>query len=260
MIRGLDKFKERFAGLADQYVLIGGTATYILLTDAGLEPRATKDLDIVLCLEALDAKFGKSFWDFVKEGNYENYRGSKERPIFYRFTKPKNNSFPFMLELLSRAPDWMQPPEDIHLGPIPIDGDIPSLSAILLDDDYYSFLHEHKIVLEELSIVNVQGLIPLKALAWLKLTEQKSSGEQIQSTNIKKHRNDILRLQQLLVPDEIVSLPESIKNDMGRFLDALAKAKNINLRQLGLGKTAELTVIVERLKKIYAVEDRTPRL
>lgn len=253
MIRGLEKFKERFAGLEEQYVLIGGTATYITLTDAGLEPRATKDLDIVLCLEALDAKFGEIFWGFVKEGGYENYQGSKDKPIFYRFTKPKNDSFPFMLELLSRAPDWMKPPEDIHLAPIPVDEDIQSLSAILLDGDYYNFLHEHKIVLEELSIVNVQGLIPLKAMAWLNLTEQKNSGEQVQSTNIKKHKNDVLRLQQLLIPEETVALPERIKNDMEKFLGELAKAEDIDLRQLGLGKGAELNVIIERIKKVYGL-------
>lgn len=253
MIRGLEKFKERFAGLEDQYVLIGGTATHIILTDAGLEPRATKDLDIVLCLEMLDAKFGKIFWDFIKQGGYENYQGSKDKPIFYRFTKPKDDSFPFMLELLSRAPDWMEPPENINLAPIPVDEDIQSLSAILLDGEYYSFLHEHKIILEGLSIVDVQSLIPLKAMAWLNLTEQKNKGEEVQSTNIKKHRNDVLRLQQLLVPNEAVVLPEGIKNDMRRFLDELSKAEDIALRQLGLGKDVELSGIIERLKKIYGL-------
>lgn len=51
-------------------------------------------------------------------------------------------------------------PPDMHLVPIPVDEDIQNLSAILLDDDYYNFMLMQKIVLEELSVVNVQGLIP----------------------------------------------------------------------------------------------------
>lgn len=251
MIKGLDKFKESFAGLEDQYVLIGGTATYLILTDAGLEPRATKDLDIVLCLEALDAKFGEVFWDFVTEGGYENYQSTKDKPIFYRFTKPRDNTFPFMLELLSRAPDWMEPPEGVHLAPIPVDEDIQSLSAILLDGEYYDFLHEHKTTLHGLSIVDVQGLIPLKAMAWLNLTEQKDKGENISSYNIKKHRSDILRLQQLLIPGDVIPVPDSIRSDMGKFLTELEKATDLNMQNFGFGRETTLEDVTTVLRKAY---------
>ena len=53
MVRGLDVFREHFAGHADQFVLIGGTAATLAMEEAGLEFRATKDLDIVLHIEAL---------------------------------------------------------------------------------------------------------------------------------------------------------------------------------------------------------------
>jgi hypothetical protein len=48
MVRRLGIFQERFAAYADQYVLIGGTAASLTMEEAGLEFRATKDLDIVL--------------------------------------------------------------------------------------------------------------------------------------------------------------------------------------------------------------------
>lgn len=253
MIKGLDKFKERFAGLEDQYVLIGGTATYLALNEAGLEPRATKDLDIVLCLEALDANFGKIFWDFVTEGGYENYQSTKEKPIFYRFTKPKDQAFPFMLELLSRAPDWMEPPDGVRLAPIPVDEDIQSLSAILLDGEYYSFLHEHKTMVDGLSVVDVQGLIPLKAMAWLNLNEQKDKGDEVSSQNIKKHRSDILRLYQLLATDDVIAVPDSIKGDMDRFLTGLASSADFNPQHFGLGKDTKLEGIIALLRKVYGL-------
>lgn len=43
--RGLETFRRCFEGFADQYVLIGGTANYLALDAAGLDARATKDLD-----------------------------------------------------------------------------------------------------------------------------------------------------------------------------------------------------------------------
>ena len=47
-MRGIDKFKERFAGHDGEYVLIGGGACDLLFGGAGQDFRATKDLDLVL--------------------------------------------------------------------------------------------------------------------------------------------------------------------------------------------------------------------
>ena len=56
MVKGLDLFREHFRSYADRYVLIGGAACDLAMGEAGLDFRATKDLDIVLCLEAIDSK------------------------------------------------------------------------------------------------------------------------------------------------------------------------------------------------------------
>ncbi len=53
MVKGLELFKNHFQNYSDQYVLIGGTACTILMDRAGLEFRATRDLDMVLYVEAL---------------------------------------------------------------------------------------------------------------------------------------------------------------------------------------------------------------
>ena len=72
MIQGLDTFKAFFKGYEDRYTLIGGVACYLSMEEAGLDFRATKVLDIVLCVEALDAEFAQRFWGFVKAGEYEH--------------------------------------------------------------------------------------------------------------------------------------------------------------------------------------------
>ena len=48
MVKGLDVFQEHFAAHSSQFILIGGTAATLTMEQAGLDFRATKDLDIVL--------------------------------------------------------------------------------------------------------------------------------------------------------------------------------------------------------------------
>ena len=106
MVRGLNIFREHFAGLQDQYVLIGGTAATLAMAEAGLEFRATKDLDIVLHMEALTPAFGAAIWAFVDRGAYEIRQASETgKPILYRFQKPASAGFPTMIELFCRAPE-----------------------------------------------------------------------------------------------------------------------------------------------------------
>ena len=56
MVKGLDLFRSWFKDYAGQYILIGGTAASLAMEEAGLEFRATKDLDVVLNVEALTAR------------------------------------------------------------------------------------------------------------------------------------------------------------------------------------------------------------
>jgi len=88
MVVGLDRFAAHFAAYEDRYVLIGGAATWLVLDEAGVEARATKDLDIVLCVEALDPAFGAVFWEFIWAGGYEIQEKSGGTKILYRFRGP----------------------------------------------------------------------------------------------------------------------------------------------------------------------------
>ena len=48
-----------------------------------------------------------------------------------------------MLELFSRQPDNFEMPQDAQLTPIPMDEEVSSLSAILLDGEYYQFIQNN---------------------------------------------------------------------------------------------------------------------
>ncbi len=50
MVTGIESFKKQFEGMENQYTIIGGTACDLLMSEAGEDFRATKDIDIVLII------------------------------------------------------------------------------------------------------------------------------------------------------------------------------------------------------------------
>ena len=222
------------------------------MDEAGLDFRGTKDLDIVLCLEALDKDFADAFWAFVRAGGYQIQQKSTGEKIFYRFSKPENSDFPFMLELFSRVPDAIKIGDDSHLTPIPVDSEAYSLSAILLNNDYYHFLHTGKKEIEGVPIVDPEHLIPLKARAWLDLNGRKTEGEDVDSKSIKKHKNDIFRLFRIIDPKIITDIPDEVKDGMRQFLDEM-ESEDIDLKNLGLGSQNKRGILDE-MRRIYGID------
>lgn len=249
MVKGLDLFREKFREHKESYVLIGGTACDLAMEQAGLEFRVTKDLDIVLLIEVLDKSFCKALWEFIQAGKYENLQHSTGKRQFYRFNKPATEGYPFMLELFSRKPDAIELPEECHLTPIPTEEDVSSLSAILLNDDYYSFLQSGRREVDDVPTVGAEHLIPLKARAWLDLKQREKNGEKIDSKDIKKHRNDVFRLFRVIDPENVPKVPEAVQTDMGSFLDAM-KAEEVDLKNLGI-KDYSLDNVLDELRKHY---------
>ncbi len=249
MVKGLGLFREHFRNVADRYVLIGGTACDLVMSDVGLQFRATKDLDIVLCIEAVDSEFARTFWQFVKAGRYQIQETAEGKRRFYRFQKPSDESYPAMLELFSRVPDALSIAEGSPLTPIPINDEISSLSAILLDADYYGWIQAGRREIDGLPILGPEHLVPLKARAWLDLRARKESGEDVDSRSIRKHKNDVFRLFQVLDPEAKIEPPRRIVEDMRAFLERMA-GETIDLKSLGL-RSVDLDFVLDGLRKLY---------
>lgn len=124
MVPGLDSFREKFKNYTDYYTIIGGTACDILLSEADLPFRATKD----------------------------------------------------------------------------IDDDTSSLSAILLNDDYYKFMMSGRRVVDGIGVLGAEHLIPFKMYAWINLLERKRAGGHVNEKDLKKHKYDVFRLLQMGMP------------------------------------------------------------
>lgn len=226
MVKGIDKFREFFNGFEDSYVIIGGTACEIHEELLGQTPRATKDIDIILVVEALSPVFVIQFWNFVKAGGYkQRNKGAKAHTVreheYYRFVNPLNTAFPQQIELFSRSLGLMNFPADAHLTPIPLSEDLSSLSAILMDDDYYDFTLRHSCVEEGVHIANIESLICLKAKAFLDMLARKSAGEDVDSKHISKHKKDVFRLGAMLSPADQFELPSGIREDLMCFCESV---------------------------------------
>ena len=251
MVHGIELFREKFKEYTGKYVFIGGTACDIILGNSGAQFRATKDLDIVLIIEAVDGEFISKFLEFVNEAEYEHINKGTGKNQFYRFSKPGNRQYPAMIELFSARPEWLKT-IDTRLSPIAVDDSEESLSAILLNDEYYNFLKDGAYVVDGLSVLSLEYIIPFKMKAWLDLSERKENGEQIDSRNISKHRNDVLRLAANLDPGKRVNLPEEIKRDVLLYLGN-ASTLNGDLKALGYPRVTYKDII-KRIIDCYGLD------
>lgn len=248
MVKGIDVFRRYFHDFTGQYVLIGGTACDIIMGSRNIDFRATKDLDIVLIIEVLSQSFTDTFIGFINDGNYKHINKGTGKSQFYRFYNPDNDSFPYMIELFSRKPGYLKSIET-RIAPIHVNDETMSLSAILLDDHYYELLRNGVVDIDGVSVLNIKTLILYKIKAWLDLSERRRKGESVDSKNIRKHRNDVLRLIANLDPEQHMEIQESVKKDVDVFLGNMLN-ENIEVRDLGI-KEITIRDLVDRAESCF---------
>lgn len=236
MVEGMLSFQKKFEGYEDCYTIIGGAACDILMSEAELSFRRTKDIDMILILEDKKADFAKVFWEYIKEGAYTCGWKNSQEMHFYRFTEPRPG-YPVMIELFSRIPGYQL---EVTEGVIPvhIEEDVSSLSAILLQEDFYEFMLRGKKTVQGVSVLTAEYLIPFKMYAWLDLKQRKTQGEHVNEKDYKKHKNDVFRLLQLVDPDERIQTEGLVKEKISEFLSEI-KYEKVRPEQLGLGITQE---------------------
>jgi hypothetical protein len=254
MVVGLDIFTKHFEHYADHYILIGGSACDVQMEDRDLKFRVTTDLDIILIVEALTGEFVRHFWEFIRAGGYE-VAEVNEQKRFYRFRKPKNEAYPRMLELFARHPDALPPADGLHITDIPTGEDMSSLSAILLDEDYYNFARENSELKDGLHLANSIALIGLKAKAYLNNFERKGQGQPVQAKDITKHRNDVIRLATVIPGQEAGAVTGKVRTDITQFIELALHEDNIVkaiLKDAGIPLVAREDII-HQLRLVFGI-------
>ena len=248
MVHGIDRFREYFQDYACKYIFIGGTACDIILGQKDVEFRATKDLDMVLIIEAVNDSFVRKFISFISDAGYQHIVKGKVEQQFCRFEKPDNTEFPYMIELFGRRPDYLFE-LDNNVAPIHVSDEVISLSAILLDDEYYSLLLAGKTEVDGLTVLDLEHLILFKIKAWLDLCGLRDDGVHIDQKNIKKHKNDVLRLGANITPNNGVHISGKVLDDVKEFTSRVAE-EPIDVKTLGISGVT-FQDILKRITECY---------
>ncbi|HET4594887.1 TPA: hypothetical protein VU724_001616 [Streptococcus pneumoniae] len=151
-------FQEMFADFKDYYVLIGGTATSIVLDSQGFKSRTTKDYDMVIIDELKNKEFYNTLNHFLELGEYQGSQKDEKAQLF-RFTTTKPE-FPSMIKPFSILPQYPLKKDGREI-PLHFDQDA-SLSALLLDEDYYNILVHEKEIIQGYSVLSNCGLYSSK--------------------------------------------------------------------------------------------------
>lgn len=252
MVAGFESFRSHFNGYEDCYTIIGGTACDILMSEVGVDFRATRDVDMILLIENRFEAFASVFWSYVKAGGYKCGWHNSNVPHFYRFTEPTSSDYPKMIELFSKRPDFQMEHTDVHLTPLPVSEDISSLSAIMLDDAYYDLMLTGRKTVEGISVLGAEYLIAFKAKAWLDLTRQKHEGAHVNDRDLKKHKNDVFRLYNIVDPTIRIKLNVTVTADMKAFVAAM-QTETIDLHKLGI-EGVSLEDILTALQIMYGLD------
>jgi hypothetical protein len=214
---------------------------------------------MILVIEKMTPEFEKRFWEFIDLGEYtsrQRKRGDKE-PIaeLFRFVNPQEG-FPVQIELLSRYPEILGEPTGFHLTPIPTEEDTPSLSAILLDEEYYHHTIDSSVIEDGIRIANPLSLLCLKVKAFLNLTEEKKKNPKVHKGDIKKHRDDVFKLLAMRIdPLTPIKLSDTMKAELSVFIDVMEKSlPNQSLSDSLQRSENEIRGFLEIMKDIFGIK------
>ena len=164
---------------------------------------------------------------------------------------PQDKSFPKQIELFARNTGILNLPADAHIEPISIGEDLSSLSAILMDDDYYSFTIVHSQEIDEIHIASPEALICLKARAYTEMLERKEQGEQVDSRDIEKHKKDIFRLIAMLPQNAHFELPGKLRQDIELFCERVGELPNQDFFKSSGLHVLDAAQLIELLHKAF---------
>lgn len=250
IVPGIQQFERAFASFSDSFIVIGGSACRAVLSGGPIQPRRTRDIDMVLVLENVGKDFISAFWKFIKEGGYKfasrkNAEGDIKY-VFYSFVGG-SDGYPSQIEILSKPVGGIGQPADYHIEHIEIDEDYSHLSAIILDPDYYAYLTTHYVVREGIRYASPDSLICLKTLAYMNLSAERAAGKQVNSDDLKKHRRDVMMAVASLDPTEVFEVSAHIKEVLISFAQAIAEP------EVSQSITASLGVGVDYLGSLVEI-------
>jgi len=242
---GLSHFQNYCKDLDDNYVIVGGFATLMLL-DRELEGhgKATFDIDLVL-LTNNSIEMSQRIKQYIKDGDYTIQIGEKNQYRYYRFIKPQKENFAKEIELFASNENDLALEDSQRIIPIDPEEGLYSLSAIMLDPEYFEMIKNNVDKSVKAPCTNTQATIMLKMSAFCDLRDRNDR-------KWKKHRRDILKLALLLTGDEHIKLIGRMKYDFERFLSHIENELDPKaIKSFGDGLPIDKDQIIEVMKQVF---------
>ena len=104
-------------------------------------------------------------------------------------------------------------------------------------------------MVEGFSLIELEIVILLKIKAWLDLIERKKAGEDVDTKNIRKHKNDVFRLLANVSPTSKIESSRDIQKDVIEFIEQIKEDKP-DLKNLGLRGTS-FNAMLEILGEVF---------
>lgn len=245
---GLSHFQNYCKDFDDHYVVVGGFATVMLLDEefGNDHGKATFDIDLVL-LTNNSIELSRKIKQYVKDGKYKIQIGEKDQYKYYRFLEPEEENFAKEIELFALNENNLELEELQRIIPIDPEDGAYSLSAIMLDPEYFEMIKNNVDKSGIAPSTNTQATMMLKISAFYDLKERDDK-------KWKKHRRDILKLSLLLTGEEKIQLKGRMKQDFDSFIQHVNEnldQKTIKSFVDGLPVTKEQ--VIEVMEQVFVV-------
>jgi len=248
-IAGLRHFESYFRDMKEHYVIVGGFATLMLLErELPNHGKATHDIDLVLLTTASE-EMAARLKAYIKEGGYTIQKGQKDRYRYYRFVDPDAEGYAKEIELFTGKEQDLDLDEGQRIVPIDPEEGLYSLSAIMLDHEYFQMIKHNIEVIDGIPYSNAPATILLKMSAMYDLYHREDD-------KWKKHRRDILKLLLLLTGEERIALSGRMIDDVEFFKKHIEALSPKTIKQIvGKSMNVDKDTVISMIEKIFVGEE-----
>lgn len=247
-LAGLSHFEVHFRELKDQYVIVGGFATLMLLErELPNHGKATHDIDLVL-LTSTSVEMAAKIKTYIKEGGYTIQKGQQDRYQYYRFVEPQAEGYAKEIELFASEEYGIELDEGQRIIPIDPEEGLYSLSAIMLDREYFDMIKSN---IEEIDGIPYSNTLATMLLKMSAVYDLHHRGDD----KWKKHRRDILKLTLLLTGEEQLVLKGRMIDDVNFFKELVEELTPKMIKQIvGKSVVVDKDTVIRSIEQVFVTE------
>lgn len=124
----------------------------------------------------------------------------------------------------------------------------------MMNDEYYKYTVENSDLVQGVHIARSNALICLKAYAYLDMKDRLSQGEHVDSNDIAKHRNDIIRLGLTLTAEDTFTVPEGIRANLEKFfLEVANELPQDDFVERAGAAGVKVDAVINRIKEAFGL-------